>query len=318
MTRLPASPLPAAPLPAAPLPDDPLGAALPTTPLPTVLRSASARLAAAGVASPAFDARALAVHALGLGKPGDLVLVDAFGDALPSFAGLVERRAARVPLQHLVGRTGFRWIEVEVGPGVFVPRPETEAVVQAAVDAVSGVGRPLCVDLCTGSGAVALALANEVPGAAVHAVELDPSACAWARRNAALRRAAGDPEVQVHLRDAATALPELDGRVDLVVSNPPYVSVTEAHVAEPEVLDHDPGRALWAGPDGLDLVRVVEQAARRLLRPGGTVVVEHSDRQGETAPAVFTATGAWRDVRDCRDQVGRDRFVVARRAGSAA
>ena len=290
------------------------------TPLQTALRTAGARLAAAGVASPEHDARALAGHVLGLGKPGDLVLVDAFDEQTGSaYEELVARRAARVPLQHLVGTVGFRHIDLEVGPGVFVPRPETESVVQWAVDALAalGVASPLVVDLCTGSGTIAFALANEVPGARVHAVELDPDSLAWTRRNAARRVAAGDPEVQLHLGSAEDALPGFDGTLDLVASNPPYVATSEAHIPDPEVLDHDPGVALWAGEDGLDIIRLVERAARRLLRPGGLVVVEHSDRQGRTAPALFEQAGGWADVRDHRDQVGRDRFVTATRTGAA-
>jgi len=281
--------------------------------LQTALRAASARLGAAGVESPEHDARALAVHALGLAKPGDLVLVDDLdGDQATAFEELVNRRAERVPLQHLVGTVGFRHIELEVGPGVFVPRPETESVVQWAVDALRGVPDPLCVDLCAGSGTIAFALANEVPGATVHAVELDPDSLAWTRRNAAKRVEAGDPEVHLHLGDAEHALPELDGTLDLVASNPPYVATTEAHIPDPEVLDHDPGVALWAGEDGLDVVRLVEKAARRLLKPGGLLVVEHSDRQGASAPALLQATGGWSEVQDHRDYAGRDRFVTAR------
>ena len=283
------------------------------TPLQQAVRAAGARLAEAGVPSPEHDARALAVHVLGLSRPGDLVLVDDLSEAAPAYDDLVGRRAQRVPLQHLVGTVGFRYVELEVGPGVFVPRPETESVVQWAVDAVRAMPAPLCVDLCTGSGTIAFALANELPGARVHAVERDPGALAWARRNAARRVAAGDPEVQLHLGDVRDALPELTGTVDLVASNPPYVGTTEAHIPDPEVLDHDPGIALWAGEDGLDVVRLVEQAAARLLRPGGLVVVEHSDRQGETAPALFTGAGGWQQVADHRDAAGRDRFVTARR-----
>ncbi len=283
-------------------------------PVNRALREATLRLQQAGVPSPGHDARALAAHALGLPRPGSLVLVDAFpGDARSAFEDLVDRRAQRVPLQHLLGVAGFRHVEVEVGPGVFVPRPETEQVVQWAVDALRGASSPLCVDLCTGSGAIALALASELPGATVHAVELDPRAVEWTRRNAARRAEAGDPPVTVHQADALDALPELDGRLDLVLSNPPYVAVSETHIPDPEVLDHDPAVALWAGEDGLDVIRIVEQAARRLLRPGGLVVVEHSDRQGRTAPEVFAAAGAWEDVQDHRDLTGRDRFVTARR-----
>jgi release factor glutamine methyltransferase len=217
-----------------------------------------------------------------------------------------------VPLQHLTGSVGFRYISLEVGPGVFVPRPETESVVQYAVDALQGVPDPLCVDLCTGSGTIAFALANELPGAVVHAVERDPDALAWTRRNAAHRVEAGDPEVQLHLGSAEDALPGFDGMLDLVISNPPYVATTESHIPDPEVLDHDPGIALWAGEDGLDVIRLVEQAARRLLKPGGLVVVEHSDRQGRTAPALFESAGGWSQVADHRDYADRDRYVTAR------
>jgi len=288
------------------------------TPLRTAVQDATARLGRAGVASPEHDARALAVHVLALRRPSDLLLVDGLGpEQADAFDALVGRRADRVPLQHLTGSVGFRHLELEVGPGVFVPRPETESVVQWAVDALRAEGRtaPLCVDLCTGSGAIALALADEVPGATVHAVERDPDALAWARRNAARRVQAGDPEVHLHLGSAEDALPGLDGTVDLVISNPPYVATTEAHVPEPEVVDHDPGIALWAGEDGLDVVRLVEQAARRLLRPGGLVVVEHSDRQGRAVPALFEGAGGWSQVQDHADLAGRDRYATARWAG---
>jgi len=285
------------------------------TPLRTAVTSATDRLREAGVASPEHDARALAVHVLGLGRPSDLLMVDdlAQADAV-AYRELVERRAQRVPLQHLTGRVGFRYIELEVGPGVFVPRPETESVVQWALDALRAEGRtsPLCVDLCAGSGTIAFALAHELPGATVHAVERDPDALAWARRNAALRVEAGDREVQLHLVSAEDGLPGLDGALDLVISNPPYVATGEARIPDPEVLDHDPGIALWAGEDGLDVVRLVERAARRLLKHGGLVVVEHSDRQGTTAPAVFEQAGGWTAVQDHRDAAGRDRFVTAR------
>ena len=287
------------------------------TPLRAAVRSATARLTAAGVPSPEPDARTLAVHVLGLGKPSDLLLVDELDERqAAAFEELVGRRADRVPLQHLTGSVGFRHISLEVGPGVFVPRPETESVVQYALDALRGVPDPVCVDLCTGSGAIALALANELPGAVVHAVERDPDALAWTRRNAANRVQAGDPEVQLHLGSAEDALPGFDGTLDLVISNPPYVATTESHIPDPEVLDHDPGIALWAGEDGLDVIRLVEQAARRLLKPGGLVVVEHSDRQGSSAPALLEAAGSWTDIADHRDPADRDRYVTARRTSS--
>lgn len=284
--------------------------------------------------SAAHDARALALHVLGLHKPHELVRVEEFpGEA---YTALIEQRAARVPLQHLVGSVGFRWIELQVGPGVFVPRPETEVVVGYVIDhlrpdagARTGVGvgpvsapadgsppdscpergGPVVVDLCTGSGAIALSVAHEVPGAVVHAVELDPAALEWARRN--------DPAGTVtwHLGPVEGCLPDLDGTVDVVVSNPPYVAENERHLPDPEVVDHDPHLALFAGEDGLDVIRHVEQAARRLLRPGGLLVVEHSDRQGESAPAVLEQAGGWAEVQDHEDLTGRDRYVTARWQG---
>lgn len=278
--------------------------------LQEAIRDATDRLRAAGVASPEHDARALAVHVAGVARPSDLAMVEQID--LTAYGELVTRRAARVPLQHLTGSVGFRWIELEVGPGVFVPRPETESVVQWAIDALQGHEAPLVVDLCAGSGTIAFALANEVPGAIVHAVERDPGAFTWTQRNATNRVAAGDPEVQLHLGSVEDCLPGLDGTFDLVISNPPYVAENERHLPDPEVVDHDPEIALFAGADGLDVIRLVEQAAMRLLKPGGFVVVEHSDRQGVSAPAVFGA--GWTDVGDHQDLTGRDRFVTARKA----
>jgi release factor glutamine methyltransferase len=276
--------------------------------LQQAIRQATATLEQAGVDSPEHDAKALAQHVLGLSRPSDLLVHDTIDEQL--YDDLVSRRAARVPLQHLTGSTGFRYLELVVGPGVFVPRPETEAVVGWAVEALSGVETPLIVDLCTGSGTCALALANEVPGARVHAVERDAGALEWAARNVANRVAAGDPEVELHLGSVEDCLQQLDGTVDLVISNPPYVAEDERHIPDPEVVDHDPEIALFAGSDGLDVIRLVEQAAKRLLKPGGLVVVEHSDRQGESAPAVFAE--GWGDVQDHKDLTGRDRYVTAR------
>jgi release factor glutamine methyltransferase len=288
-------------------------------PLHDALDDAVARLAAAGIDRPADDARVLAAHVLDLPTSDDLDPTDEIaGEAASDLAELVSRRAERVPLPHLTGRVHFRDIDLLVGPGVFVPQPETEPVVGWAVDTVRAerIGRPLAADLCTGSGTIALALAHELPHAEVHAVERDPGALVWARRNGRARASAGDPPVTWHLHEVAGCLPELDGRLDLVAANPPYVATTERHVPDPEVLDHDPSIALWAGEDGLDLVRDIEVAARRLLRPGGWLVVEHSDRQGTTAPAVFTDAGGWAEVTDHPDQEGRDRFVTARWVGS--
>lgn len=273
-----------------------------------LVAAATERFAAAGVDSPRFDAEELAAHVLGVRRAGIVLAPAMTRDQEAAYGALVERRAARVPLQHLVGSTGFRRLELLVGPGVFVPRPETESVVAWALEALRGIPAPLVADLCTGSGTIALALTDELPaGATVHAVERDPGAFAWLRRNITATGLA----VHAHLGDAGDALAELDGTLDLVASNPPYVAEHERAHVDPEVADHDPEIALFAGDDGLDVVRVVERAAWRLLRPGGVLVVEHSDRQGRSAPALLG--GRWLEVADHRDLAGRDRFVTARR-----
>jgi release factor glutamine methyltransferase len=272
--------------------------------LRAALADATARLTAAGVPSPRYDAEVLAAHSLGVDR-SDLWRHDAPGADFPAY---VERRAAREPLQHITGVAWFRHLTLQVGPGVFVPRPETEVVVEAVLDAVRGVERPRVVDLGTGSGAIALAVATEAPGSEVHAVEVDPSAHAWAARNCA------GTSVDLRLADMATAFADLDGTVDVVVSNPPYIPVG-AVVRDPEVATHDPAVALWSGDDGLDAMRVVEQVAARLVRPGGLVVAEHADAQGASAPAVFAGTGRWADVADHPDLAGRDRYLTAVRRG---
>ena len=275
-----------------------------------VRRAATARLREAGVEGAEHDAAELLAHVLGTTRSG-LVLVDGLtASQRASYERLVARRVAREPLQHLTGKTGFRHVELSVGPGVFTPRPETELLAGWAVDrAREAVGRgAVVVDLCTGSGAIALSIATEVPDATVHAVELDRAAVEWAGRNLAGSR--------VHLvqGDMADALRELDGEVDVVVCNPPYIPLEAWEGVAPEARDHDPALALWSGGDGLDAMRVLEQAAARLLRPGGWVGAEHADVQGDAAPAIFAGSGRWRDVHDHRDLAGRPRFLTARLA----
>jgi release factor glutamine methyltransferase len=276
------------------------------------VRAAASRLAEAGVASAESDAVALAAHALGC-SVGDVRKAMVLGAPVPAaYEALVAERAARVPLQHLTGRAGFRRLELEVGPGVFVPRPETEGVAGLAIEAARAAGeRPVVVDLCTGSGAIALAVADEVPAARVYAAELAPEAHAWAARNVA----ATGLGVELRLGDATSAqvLAELDGRVDVVVSNPPYIPVGMVPV-DAEVREHDPSVALYGGSeDGLAVPLAVAARAAVLLRPGGTLVMEHADTQGESLPAALQRTGCWRDVVDHADLTGRPRATVARR-----
>lgn len=277
-----------------------------------LIREAVARLASAGVRNPEAEAEQLAALALGVSR-GQLRSDVNGGQVAAEFVELVRKRASRLPLERIVGRAPIRGIELVIGDGVFAPQPESEPVVEWCVDALARmrVKRPRVVDLCTGSGAIALAIANEVPRAEVHAVELDPKAFQWARRNADLRAAAGDSPTTLHLGDIRDALRELDGGFDIVVSNPPYVADHELAGLRPEVKDHDPRCAVQGGRDGLDLVRVVERTARRLLKDGGLIVVEHSDRQGRSAPAVFEQAPGWIDVEDHVDQDGLDRFVTA-------
>lgn len=269
---------------------------------------ATQRLADAGVPSPRNDAEELAAFVHGV-KRGELHTVkDSDFDA--RYWETIARREAREPLQHITGRAYFRYLELQVGPGVFVPRPETESVVGWAIDAVRAmdVVEPLIVDLCTGSGAIALALAQEVPRSRVHAVELSEDALRWTRKNVEGSR------VDLRQGDALDAFPDLDGQVDLVISNPPYIPLTEWEYVAPEARDHDPELALFSGEDGLDLIRGLERTAHRLLRPGGVVVVEHADTQGGQVPWIFTEERGWADAADHPDLNNRPRFATARRA----
>jgi release factor glutamine methyltransferase len=271
-------------------------------------RAAAEQLRDAGVSSPERDADLLLAHVLDVGL-GRLPLLDDLDPGQQEqYAALVARRAAREPLQHLTGTAAFRHVELEVGPGVFVPRPETELLAGWAIEQASALPAPVVVDLCTGSGAIAKAIADELPEADVHAVELDEQAYAWAGRNLA------GTGVDLRHGDMATAFDDLLGTVDVVVCNPPYIPLEAWESVAAEARDHDPHLALFSGQDGLDAMRVLERRAALLLRPGGVVGAEHADVQGESAPAVFAATGRWRDVADHRDLAGRPRHVTARLA----
>jgi release factor glutamine methyltransferase len=303
-----------------------------------LLDEAVQALRAAGVSSPEVDAELLLAHVTGRQR-GTLRLLDPPVDPGQAavFGDLVAQRAQRIPLQHLTGRAPFRHLELLVGPGVFVPRPETELVVDLVLAHLraGASAEPVLVDLCTGSGALALALATEVPGSAVHAVERAPGALDWAARNLAEHApvvAAAGSSVALQDADATTCaepggpLADLAGGVDVVVSNPPYIP-DAAVPREPEVRDHDPHLALFGGTDGLAVIRPLAGQAARLLRPGGLLLVEHADVQGERAgeqgvPGVLRGLRdpaapdrpAWRDVVDHRDLAGRPRVTAAVRS----
>jgi len=281
--------------------------------LSVAIESATKRFEEAGIESAGADAEILASFVLGINR-GELlsktITDESFGeeDAL-KFEELVAKRAQRFPLQHLTGYAYFRALELKVGPGVFVPRFETEVVTQLAVDALRAIPseEPIAVDLATGSGAIALSLATEVPNAKIYAVELSADALVFTRENFA-RYA---PNAELRQGDLADAFGDLDGQVDVLISNPPYIP-DEMIPIYPEVHLHDPSLALYGGTDGLDLIRKVDASARRLLRPGGSLIIEHADMQGKAVQELLLASG-WRNVATQKDLAGRDRATTGTR-----
>lgn len=270
-------------------------------------------LGEAGVEAARAEAELLAAYVLGVPR-GRLALSDRFTpEQLGRFDALVVRRADREPLQHLTGSAGFRHLELAVGPGVFVPRPETELLAGWGMEQGRRVDRPVVVDLCSGSGAIALSVAQELPAARVVAVERSPAALDWLRRNAADRVAAGDRPVEVVAADVTdpALLGELTGRVDVLLCNPPYVP--RSVVVPPEVAGHDPADAVFGGADGLAVIRPVIAQAARLLRSGGVLGIEHDDTHGTAVPALLAVDGRFEAVGDHPDLAGRPRFATARR-----
>ncbi len=304
---------------------------------------ATRQLRAACVESPAVDARLLAAHVLDI-APGALPASNGFTPMQrESFEALVRQRASRIPLQYLTGTAPFRYLDLAVGAGVFIPRPETESlvewglnwlrehptVVSAHVGSERMASEPVTseivvVDLCSGSGAVAASVASEAPpllrstnatGSTAHtvrvfAVECDQRALPWLRRNAEPRG------VEVVAGDATSfgVLSQLDGRVDLVLTNPPYVPAADASDLPPEVAGHDPHRALFGGPDGLDVIRPLITRAAVLLRPGGALAIEHGETQSAAIADLLTADGRFVGVSHHPDLAGRPRFTTASRA----
>jgi release factor glutamine methyltransferase len=277
-----------------------------------VLRDTARRFGAAGVPDAQVDAELLVAHVLETSR-GGVQAAAVRGDRMPAaaaaaLASLVDRRCAREPLQHLTGVAPFRSLELAVGPGVFVPRPETEMVAQLAIDALRAAASeaPVGVDLGTGSGAIALAMATEVPHAQVFAAENSVDAFIWTKLNHAR---IGADNLVLAFADLAVAFPELDGTVSVVASNPPYVP-DDAIPRDPEVRLYDPPAALYGGPDGLDAVRRLSGVGLRLAHPGGTIVIEHGEWQGEAIRDILTADG-WRSAATHLDLTMRDRATTA-------
>lgn len=279
-----------------------------TTVLRRAIDDAARTLGAAGIDSARADAEHLAAHAAGVQR-SRLIMVQADDPFLGRYRDLVEARASRVPLQHLTATAGFGTVTLAVGPGVFVPRPETEALLEwALVQPLPD--HPLIVDLCTGSGALAVALADALPDATVIAVDDSYSALDYARRNAA---GTGIELVAVDVT-ADGLLSDRDGTVDLIVANPPYIP--DGAVLEPEVAQHDPHHALFGGPDGMAVIEPIVAHAARLLRRGtGRIGIEHDDSTSDATVAVFDRAAAFADVTPHRDLTGRPRFVTATRVG---
>jgi release factor glutamine methyltransferase len=281
-------------------------------PLRLAILEAERMLAAAGVDSPRVDAELLAAHVLGVERSRLPLIPLVDPPVVDALHKVVRQRATRVPLQHITGWAHLGGVDVEVGPGVFIPRPETELMLEWGLSTVESKG-PVVVDLCTGSGALALAAAHRLPHASVHAVERDTTALAWARRNAEARAATGDTPITLHAGDvtAPDVLADLDGQVDLVLCNPPYVP--DGTEVQPEVAEHDPRHAVFGGPDGLEVIRHVVALAARLLKPGGHVAIEHDDSQGIIVPALLSTRRVLTDIADHRDLAWRPRFATARR-----
>ena len=283
--------------------------------LDTLRLQAMETLSASGITDSDVDAELLIGHVLGLGRgevQARLILNDLVShDNAQLIRSLVARRSAREPLQHILGVAWFRSLTLEVGPGVFVPRPETEQLAQLAIDALRSLAdpAPIGVDLGTGSGAIALAMASEVPHARIFAVEKSPEAMPWTSKNFAQLGAGNATLIQ---GDLADAFPELNGTVAVVASNPPYIP-TDAVPRDPEVQLHDPHLALYGGHDGLDVVRLVSHTALRLLRSGGALMMEHGELQG-AAIRTLLLTDGWRAPATHRDLLGRDRYTTATRS----
>ncbi|MDT5358492.1 MAG: release factor glutamine methyltransferase [Mycobacterium sp.] len=277
------------------------------TRLRRAIDDAAGTLAAAGVDTPRVDAEQLAAHTAGVDR-GRLAFHEPDEPFFGRYRDVIDARARRIPLQHLTSTAAFGPVTVAVGPGVFIPRPETESLLEWAL-AQPLPDAPTIVDLCTGSGALAVALAHERPGARIIAVDDSADALAYARRNST------STAIELIEADVTTPglLSEHNGSVDLIVANPPYIP--DGARLEPEVAQHDPEHALFGGPDGMRVIGPIVDLAARLLRPGGSIAVEHDDTTADATTALFHQAGAFTDVASRRDLAGRPRFVTATRRG---
>jgi release factor glutamine methyltransferase len=275
-----------------------------------LLSESSSKLKEAGVTSAIVDTELLACYCLGISR-SELGIMVATSQPFPAesiehFESALARRVARQPLQHITGTAPFRHLELKVGPGVFTPRPETEQVVGFALERISNSASPLIVDLCAGSGAIAISLATEISGSTVFAVEKSREAFSYLRDNAA---SYGLAESNLRNEDLVDSLQDLDGQVDLVISNPPYIP-DDAIPIDLEVQLHEPSMSLYGGLDGLDVVRQILGRAMKLLKPGGLLVMEHADSQSRAISKLLLAEG-WIEIITRADLAGKDRMIAA-------
>ena len=277
-----------------------------------LLAEAARELQQHGVLAPEWDAERLLRHVLGCDRATILASPSAAVAAEPerAFRGLVAERAKRVPLQHLTGSQAFWKHEFRVTPDVLIPRPETELLVETALELLRGSERPLIVDVGTGSGCIALSLASERPDAELHATEISAPALEVARENA--RRLGLEGRVAFHLSLLLEPVSGLEERVDLVVSNPPYVGPTERDALAPEVRDHEPALALFPPGDALSVYRRLVPAAFEWLRPGGFLIVEIAPTLADAVSGLLAEAG-FADVRLANDLAGRARLARGRR-----
>jgi release factor glutamine methyltransferase len=271
---------------------------------------ASQKLSEVGVPSPQADATWLLCHVLDTNRSDLLTRItfdqELTAEQVSAFDAALARREKREPLQHITGTAAFRSLELMVGPGVFVPRPETEQVVQYAIDYLRQLPKPgVAIDLGTGSGAIAIAMATEVPQTKVYAVELSEAAFAYAAKNIEANAAM----VELRLGAMQNVVSDLVGGLDVVISNPPYIP-NSAIPKDPEVKNYDPELALYGGEDGLDVIRDISAIAAALLRSGGLLVLEHADGQSEAIRELLLNDG-WLSVNAFQDATLRYRTITA-------
>jgi release factor glutamine methyltransferase len=278
--------------------------------IPALLKQSALQLSQSGVQSPDIDSELLAAHILGISRSELSVAIalnsDFPEDKIVAFSDAVSRRAKREPLQHITGLAPFRHLELFVGKGVFTPRPETEQVVSFAMEKIASLEQPIIVDLCAGSGAIALSFTTERADSNVFAVEKSEEAFEYLKQNS---KRYGLELSQLSHVDLQDCLPEMDAVADLVISNPPYIP-SEAIPVDLEVQLHEPSLALFGGADGLDVIRTILTKAKQLLRTGGLLVLEHADTQALSIRELLLAEG-WIDVESKKDLAGKDRMISA-------